>query len=749
MTIFRHIFPAFVAGEIDPMMHGRVDTEQYGYGLERCENFVPMNEGPIVKRPGFGYIRDAAPTASWLGSFRFSVAQEYVIEYSEARARFFTNGARIETAPNVPYELVLPYSASQAPMLSTQQSFDRLYIDHAVHPPGAIARTSAVTFVYAATEMLNGPFLDQNSDKAVKVSANAASGSVTITATSAIFSAAQVNALFFIEALDFSDLKAWEPGMEGVLAGELVRSNGNAYQAESAGNTGSDAPRHASGSEWDGQGKTDVLNAKGPYGIKWKHLHGRFGIVRITAFASATSVTATVLTRLPNSVVTVATHRWAHAAFSAANGWPSVVVNAFGRQIHFKDFNVHGSVVGDYGGGRANFARHTETGLLTPDMAFRRTIATEDPVLWAVMSGKKIVVGSASRELALGAINSALAISGDNIAAEPQSFYGSEAIFPLLIGTETLFVERGGRRLRAGDYDFGRDRYVANDLTASARHVTRGGIVQLAHQRSPYALLHAVRSDGQLVTHPLTRIDTKGFCRLVPGGAAKILSAVAVIGEDGRTDELWCLVERQRADGLKREIWKQAAWRDLGDTVQASFFVDGGVQATGAAGQTVFTGLTHLAGQAVAVLANGGVVPGITISADGTLTLPATAVPAFAYTLAVGLPYTAIAVTLRPELRQRGETVQGLRQRVVKAVLRLLETMGLKVGDYDGPGEDVIDRPGNAEMDGAIPLFSGDTTGDIDGQFDRRGQIRFESADPLPAVISTVMLSVDVDPGNG
>ena len=102
MALFRHILAAFVGGEIDPHMHGRVDTEQYSYGLELCENFVAINEGPLVKRPGFEYIRDAAATATWLSPFRFSVTQEYVIEWSNLKARFFTNGVRIETAPNVP-----------------------------------------------------------------------------------------------------------------------------------------------------------------------------------------------------------------------------------------------------------------------------------------------------------------------------------------------------------------------------------------------------------------------------------------------------------------------------------------------------------------------------------------------------------------------------------------------------------------------------------------------------------------------
>ena len=560
---------------------------------------------------------------------------------------------------------------------------------------------------------------------------------------------AMVGGFFEIEAKDFSDLKSWEPGMKAVAINEKVRSDGKAYQAETAGVTGSIQPIHTSGSEWDGQTKQDELNVKGPYGIKWKYLHGRRGIVKITGFTNTAEVTGTVTQRLPDSITSVPTFRWSHGAFSNAKGWPSIVLTGFGRQIHFKEFDIHGSVVGDYGGGRVNFAKYTDSGQLTADMAFRRTIATEDPPLCASMSGRKMVVGTASKELAIGAINTALAVAGDNISADPQSFYGCEAVFPVLVGTEAIFVERGGRRLRASDYDFGRDRYAANDLTASARHITKSGVLQLAYQRSPWSMLYGVRSDGQMIVHCNTKLDIKGFARTILGGSAKVLSTVTAFGADGKTDELWCLIERTRADGVMREIWKQAKWHDLGDAREEVFFVDGGVRIAATAGQTVFPGLTHLAGQAVAVLANGGVVKEQSVSAGGVLTLPASVVPDFAYTLIVGLQYTARAITLRPEVRQRGETVQGVRQKLQKLVMRVLDTISILVGDRDGPVEEIIDRQPNQSMDQGIPLFSGDTPGDIDGQFDRRGQAQWISEDPVPCIVSAAMMVVEVDQSNG
>lgn len=741
MVHVRHLMTAFFGGEIDPLMSGRVDTENYGYGLETCENFVPINEGPLVKRPGFEFIRDADATSTWLTAFRFSISQEYVIEWGNLKTRWYTNGVRIETSPGVAYELTTPYTAAQAPDLSTQQSYDRLYVDHAAHPPARISRTSAVTFSYEVSPIKNGPFLDANTDENITVTVSDADGSGTLSASSGIFTADMVGGLFRIEAKDFSDMKAWEPGMAGIVVNEMVRSDGKAYRALAGTKTGTNQPIHTSGAEWDGQDKQDVLNTKGPYAVKWEYVHDRFGIVKITGFTSATQVTYNIVKRLPDSVTSVATWRWAHGAWSNAKGWPSLVIHWAGRQIHFKDFDIHGSVVGDF----LNHATQTTGGQITADLAFRRTIATEDPPLW-VAGDRKLLVGTASKELAIGAINNALAVSGDNVAADPQSFYGSERVFPAQIGTQTIFVERGGRRLRASGYDFGQDRYAAIDLTAAARHITKPEVIQLAWQRVPYALLYGVRADGQMIVHAQTRLDIKGFARTVPGGDnAKILSAVSVVGEDAKTDELWVLITRNTPAGTRREIWRQTSWRDIGDAQEESFFVDAGVKATASAGQTHFSGLTHLANQDVAVLANGAVVLNQRVSSTGTLDIPADAVPDYAYTIVIGLPYTAKAATLRPELRPNGQTSQGMRQRVVKVMMRMLETLGLKVGDPDGPLEEVIDRPGNAPQGKAIPLFSGDSLGQIDAAFDRDGKVVWQSSDPLPAVITAAMLSIDLD----
>jgi hypothetical protein len=243
MSVVRHIITAFSAGEISPMLMGRTDTQQYAFGLETCENFFPSDEGPIIKRPGFEFIRAADASATWISAFRFSITQEYMLEWSEEKLRFYTNGGRIET-DGTPYEITTPYTAAHAPYLSHQQSYDKLYVDHGSYPPGSIKRTAATTFAYSVSEFTDGPFTDQNTDKAITVQTSAATGEVELTATADIFLAGHVGSLFKLEAYDFSSMNAWEPGIKDIAIGKQVRSDGKIYMLIEGNATGTIQPTH-------------------------------------------------------------------------------------------------------------------------------------------------------------------------------------------------------------------------------------------------------------------------------------------------------------------------------------------------------------------------------------------------------------------------------------------------------------------------------------------------------------------------
>lgn len=730
----------FNGGEVSRRLEGRTDTAVYAIAVQTMENFSPTIEGAAIKRSGFAYIRAAMASAAWLGRFVFNVTQAYVIEWGEQKLRFFTNGDWIETAPSTPYEVAVPYTAAEAPVVCVQQSFDRLYMAHGSHAPAALSRTGATTFVHAALALEGGPFADENSNEAVTVTASGTSGSVTITASSPIFLSGHVGAPFRIEAADFSTIKAWEPGFDGVQLGDVVRSDGKAYEAvqlSPSARTGSVQPIHSRGAEWDGIGKGEDINEKDAGGVKWQYLHDRFGVGVISSVSSATQAVMTVTRRLPDAVTSIASFRWSHGLFSAAAGWPELVLIAFGRLIFFKGFDMVASVAGGY----QDFRAYTPSGVAAPDMAFRRRLALSNPPLWARADRKQILIGTVDGEYAIVPLNPGEILSGDNIDCVPQSFHGVAPVQPAQVGTATVFAQRGRRKIRASDYQFGQDRNVAPDLTAWARHIGRG-VRQLAFQQNPEELLFGVRADGQMFVHPRSpEQEVKGFGRIRLAADGKVLSAVCIPSDDGDTDDLWALVER---DGAK-SIEKMGAWWDEDDqpAMADAFFVDSGVSYDGPPIDVISSGLAHLAGRTVRILADGAVVPDMVVTNDGGLPQP---LGFKARRIHIGLGYTARIVTLRPEVRSpSGQTSQGKRKRVFSIILRLLETAGIRVMADGIHADNVIDRPGSAPMDAPVPLFTGDTDSKlISGNWGREGQVELISDDPLPCTIVAAMPAIEV-----
>ena len=740
------VLTSFNGGELSRRMGGRVDTQIYPIALEAMENFAPTIEGAAIKRPGFEYIKPAAASTARLSRFQFNLTQAYVLEWLEGALRFYTNGGRIETVPGTPYEVAVPYAAAEARRVSAQQSYDRLYLAHAAHPsPARLTRTGATSFAYDVPELDGGPFADPNIDESVTVTASGVDvgASVTLTASSAIFAAGHVGALFRIEAEDFADIKAWEVGLDGVTVGLKCRSDGKVYVCDAIGTkarTGSVQPVHTRGSEWDGADRGQDINAKDAGGCRWKYRHDLFGIVRIAAVSSGTSATATVIRQLPDSVTGTPSHRWAHALFSAAAGWPNLVLIAFGRLILFKDFDMVASVAGDY----LNFKSYDSAGAPKPDLAFRRRLSLPNPPLWAKADRKQILIGTADGVFSIGPLNPADPISGDNIDAVPQSFIGAADVEPVQIGTETVFAQRGNRKLRSSDYDFGRDRNVVTNPTVFARHIARG-VTQLAFQSEPEELLFGVRGDGQLLVHAHAQEqEVKGFARIIPAAGGTVLSAVTIPSDDGNLDELWALIERPAvASGAPvKSIERMARWWDEDDGMALSdaTFLDSCAIFEGSLSD-IASGLDHLEGRIVGVLADGAVVADQLVTGGG---LP-DPIGFTASRVVVGLRYQARIRTLRAEVKDRsGQSGQGKIKRMVSLILRLLDTAGIRVRADHVHADTIIDRPGNAPMDAPVPLFSGDTSKSVSGQWDRDGQYELLSDDPLPCIVLATMPRFEV-----
>lgn len=84
---------SFTAGEVSPILRGRVDVQKVKDGVETCENFIVRPQGPLWKRTGtkFNARAKVHSTPIRLVEFIFSATEAYVLEFGDLYVRVYDN----------------------------------------------------------------------------------------------------------------------------------------------------------------------------------------------------------------------------------------------------------------------------------------------------------------------------------------------------------------------------------------------------------------------------------------------------------------------------------------------------------------------------------------------------------------------------------------------------------------------------------------------------------------------------------
>jgi hypothetical protein len=159
---------------------------------------------------------------------------------------------------------------------------------------------------------------------------------------------------------------------------------------------------------------------------------------------------------------------------------------------------------------------------------------------------------------------------------------------------------------------------------------------------------------------------------------------------------------------------------------------------------SVVTGLGHLEGCTVAIVADGSVAPSQTVS-GGSVTLPT---PATAIT--VGLPLQAQLQTLYLDSPQAGgSTIQGKRKNIYSVTVRVEASRGIKVGQTFDTVTEFKDRGNDILAGEPIPLFTGDRLINITPLWTKPGQVCVQQDYPMPCNVLAVIPEVVVGDSNG
>jgi len=294
-------------------------------------------------------------------------------------------------------------------------------------------------------------------------------------------------------------------------------------------------------------------------------------------------------------------------------------------------------------------------------------------------------------------------------------------------------VQRAKRKLRELIFDLNTDSYQAPDLTLLAEHITNTGIKEMSLQQEPDNVVWCVLENGLFAGMTYRREENviAWHEHLIGGefGSDSFghVESVATIPGDLNEDDTYLVVKRTVNGGTKRYVEYFSSF-DFGDNVEDAFFIDSGLTYSGSAATTI-SGLDHLEGESVSILANGSVHPNKTVS-SGAITLDLAVTKAH-----IGLNYNSTLQTMRIEAGGTEGTAQGKTKRIHEVVLRLFRTVGVTVGSSETELDRIPFRSSAQAMSAAIPLFTGDKEIEFRGGFDTDGFVVVRQDQPLPLTI--------------
>lgn len=142
-------------------------------------------------------------------------------------------------------------------------------------------------------------------------------------------------------------------------------------------------------------------------------------------------------------------------------------------------------------------------------------------------------------------ISATTTLSPTNANIVESTAYGiTESIRPIKVGSELLFVQKSGERLRSLIYDYSVDSLVSNELTVLASHIAKdhGGFKEMVYQQEPDSIVWFVMNDGTISSLTLNREQSvNSWSQHNIGGQA--LSTLTLPSVSG-ADRLYFLVNR-------------------------------------------------------------------------------------------------------------------------------------------------------------------------------------------------------------
>lgn len=411
------------------------------------------------------------------------------------------------------------------------------------------------------------------------------------------------------------------------------------------------------------------------------------GNVVLSRTTGAASIGTGVIVQELTSTTASPADAWVlkHAIWNSVDGYPSAVTLHEQRLWAGGTTRYPQSLWGSRSGLFFDFTPGTDD-----DHAVYKTVDSPqaNPIRFLHASRTLIALTDASELEVRGGVEKP--ITQTNAAIRKQSKWGCKSIKPEEVGDNLIYVQRGGKVLRA-IFALEVEGFGAKDISVYAEHLLRAKVVGITHQQTPESIVWAWLNDGTFVA--ITYDAEQNVIALAPcstgtAGAPGAVESMCTVPE-GDEDVTYLVVNRTIGGATKRYM-ERFDW-DANPGMD-SF-------ATGTTGPTTWGGFSHLASEAVTVLMDGLADGQETVNGSGQITTSESATTVYA-----GLAYEPSITLQDPEIGTSSGTAQGAAISTNKVIVRFHETFGCNVNDEPM----LFERFGDEPLNPVNALLTGD-----------------------------------------
>ena len=206
MARIQSVQTSFADGQISPRMQGYVDLPSYRTSLKICQNYVPLPQGSVARRPGTFFVsRSKDNAAVRLVSFNFGSGQSYILEFGNNYIRFYREDSIVTTDATTISSVDASTNTITVASGTSLSVGDDIFFSTTDTLPGGLLTNQRYFIKTKSSDDITLSLADNTIGAALDLTSAAGSGTHTVKSVyerTTTYTSSQIDDLFFTQSAD-------------------------------------------------------------------------------------------------------------------------------------------------------------------------------------------------------------------------------------------------------------------------------------------------------------------------------------------------------------------------------------------------------------------------------------------------------------------------------------------------------------------------------------------------------------------